>query len=278
MHHQLLHYQFIIIWLIIPLFIDCVPIDNTNNNQTQQEQHSEDKRTNPVPDQPANNYNPDRNGQIKTDETLNLSPPPSSSPARILIPTHHHNNPVNSNNNQRQSRCLVEAILYSRSLKDDGHGHSKPVTFKSKSVRADSSDDDEDGVIKTRIQRSRNGRSLAYLTFGQPPSHAGNLAFVAFEPDASGKVIFPAGPFAQYRPTLFTINGFKVWGQGTESKFGPILEYFVQRVQSYYSIYKYEDLSRPGFDYIKPNPKPGDNADYIGAIQADVALPQMVLN
>jgi hypothetical protein len=36
----------------------------------------------------------------------------------------------------------------------------------------------------------------------------------------------------------------KVWGDGTESKFPPFLEHLLQRVQFYYSIFKYDDLSR----------------------------------
>lgn len=39
----------------------------------------------------------------------------------------------------------------------------------------------------------------------------------------------------------------KIYGEGTESKFPPFLEHFVQRIQHYFSVYKYEDLSRPAF-------------------------------
>lgn len=274
MRHHWLHHQFVIIWLSALLLIDCVPIDNAINYQAQHEHNPSinDVSLNP----PSNNYNDDRNGKIKT-KTFDLSSPLSS--ARILITTHHHHNPVSSNDNPRQSRCLVEAILYSRSLKDDGHGHNKPVTFNSESFQLDGSSDH--GVIKSRMQRSpgRDRRALAYYTLGQSPSHADNLAFIGVVPDADGKIYFPAGPFAQYRPpTLFTLNGFKVWGPGTESKFGPVLEYFVQRIQSYYSVYKYEDLSRPGFDYIKPKPKPGDIADNLEAIPAELPLTGMVIN
>lgn len=38
----------------------------------------------------------------------------------------------------------------------------------------------------------------------------------------------------------------RIWAIGSVAKFPPVLEHFLQRVQSYYSIYKYEDLSRPG--------------------------------
>lgn len=40
----------------------------------------------------------------------------------------------------------------------------------------------------------------------------------------------------------------KIWGQGTESKFSPFVEFWVQRLQRYYSNYVYEDLSRPAYD------------------------------
>lgn len=44
-----------------------------------------------------------------------------------------------------------------------------------------------------------------------------------------------------------TIETLKIYGEGTESKFPPLLEHFVQRIQHYFSVYKYEDLSRPAF-------------------------------
>lgn len=47
-------------------------------------------------------------------------------------------------------------------------------------------------------------------------------------------------------PQVILINGTtRIYGAGTESKFPPFLEFFVQRIQKYFSIYKYEDLSRP---------------------------------
>lgn len=44
-----------------------------------------------------------------------------------------------------------------------------------------------------------------------------------------------------------TLETWKIYGEGTESKFPPFLEHFVQRIQHYFSVYKYEDLSRPAF-------------------------------
>ncbi|XP_063698176.1 uncharacterized protein LOC134829109 [Culicoides brevitarsis] len=37
----------------------------------------------------------------------------------------------------------------------------------------------------------------------------------------------------------------KIYGDGTESKFPPVLEFVVQRIQSYFSVYAMEDTSRP---------------------------------
>lgn len=44
-----------------------------------------------------------------------------------------------------------------------------------------------------------------------------------------------------------TLDTLKIYGEGTEAKFPPFLEHFVQRIQHYFSVYKYEDLSRPAF-------------------------------
>lgn len=45
---------------------------------------------------------------------------------------------------------------------------------------------------------------------------------------------------------VIIINGpTRIYGDGIESKFPPFLEFFVQRIQKYFSVYKYEDLSRP---------------------------------
>ncbi len=49
------------------------------------------------------------------------------------------------------------------------------------------------------------------------------------------------------QPHLIIINHgpTRIYGAGTESKFPPFIEFFVQRIQKYFSVYKYEDLSRP---------------------------------
>lgn len=38
---------------------------------------------------------------------------------------------------------------------------------------------------------------------------------------------------------------FRIYGEGTESKFPPVLERVVQRIQNYFSVFKYQDTSRP---------------------------------
>lgn len=45
--------------------------------------------------------------------------------------------------------------------------------------------------------------------------------------------------------TFIPIGSVKIWGEGSESKFPPIFEFIVQRIQAYFSVYKYDDLSRP---------------------------------
>lgn len=50
----------------------------------------------------------------------------------------------------------------------------------------------------------------------------------------------------QFSPVIIKLNGpLRIWALGSVSKFPPFLEHFVQRIQSYFSIYKYQDLSRP---------------------------------
>lgn len=52
--------------------------------------------------------------------------------------------------------------------------------------------------------------------------------------------------FHHHQPQVIIINGpTRIYGAGTESKFPPFFEFFVQRIQKYFSVYKYEDLSRP---------------------------------
>jgi hypothetical protein len=54
-----------------------------------------------------------------------------------------------------------------------------------------------------------------------------------------------SGPLYSVKVSATNTQPLKVWGEGTESKFPPFLEAILERVQSYYSVFKYEDLSRP---------------------------------
>ncbi|EDS28201.1 conserved hypothetical protein [Culex quinquefasciatus] len=64
----------------------------------------------------------------------------------------------------------------------------------------------------------------------------------------------------QTTPTTFT-SVIKVWGEGSESKFGPVLEYVLQRIQTIFSVYKHEDQSRPGVPVANAITEPKSAAD-----------------
>lgn len=49
----------------------------------------------------------------------------------------------------------------------------------------------------------------------------------------------------------------KIYGDGTESKFPLFVEYFVQRIQNYFSTYVHEDMSRPASWDVKANATDG---------------------
>lgn len=59
-----------------------------------------------------------------------------------------------------------------------------------------------------------------------------------------------AAPFAAFYTPATAQTPLRIWAIGSVAKFPPFIEHFVQRVQSYYSVYKYEDLSRPGFHFM----------------------------
>lgn len=220
-------------------------------------------------------------------KTLNL---PSSSSSSQYI---HDDSNSHNKNARRHRRCLVEAVLYSRALKDkDSLRNKRKLILLSQSGDRSSPSAD----VRSRSKRSTDGRSITYFTFGNPhqpsfPFHPqpAELQIVEVAPESNGKVVYPSnGGYGFYRPILLTPSGIKVWGAGSESKFPPVLEYLVQRVQSYFSVYKYEDESRPGLDWVtKPEPKPGDKPE--GELEdvsiADnnlesnaVPLPEMILN
>lgn len=59
--------------------------------------------------------------------------------------------------------------------------------------------------------------------------------------------------------------------QSEISKFPPFMEFLIQRIQQYFSIYKYQDTSQPLFPYdiVYPEPSLADEAIPITAIQND---------
>ncbi|KAJ6640690.1 hypothetical protein Bhyg_05621 [Pseudolycoriella hygida] len=74
--------------------------------------------------------------------------------------------------------------------------------------------------------------------------------------------------YSDKKPQVIIINGpTRIYGAGTESKFPPFLEFFVQRIQKYFSVYKYEDLSRPGLPSQMP-PDPEYSATEDEAVEA----------
>lgn len=69
-------------------------------------------------------------------------------------------------------------------------------------------------------------------------------------------------------------NPIKIYGDGTESRFPLIVEYFVQRIQNYFSHYVYEDMSRPSSWDVKPNvsdSKPSSEKEPV-VVEEDVKL------
>lgn len=79
----------------------------------------------------------------------------------------------------------------------------------------------------------------------------------------------PISWMANFQPSnalvIADTHPLRIWAIGSISKFPEFIERFVQRIQSYYSIYKYHDLSRPA-SYAVINSqyhKPGDENDEI---------------
>lgn len=200
------------------------------------------------------NLTPPNNNENEAEETAAGA---LNSPRSPALPA---SEPVNVDERKdRENRCLVEVILNSRALSYD-----KLSGKKSKHIRE--TQETADNTERHASKGPRNGRVLTYLMLNQgnwlPLTYSykqlGNLNVVEIVPGVSEKVGVPTETMNHFRPMIiYTSNGLKVWGAGSEAKFPPILEYIVQRIQSYYSVYKYEDLSRPSFDWtFKPMPKP----------------------
>lgn len=155
----------------------------------------------------------------------------------------------------RHRRCLVEAVLYRRGFTSDGSMRKKNRSVATHiDVIAKSQED------HTPLKRAKRSTRTARPYFTTPTDHQVALLGLP-STQIDGKIIVPIGVFAQIRPYFYTADGLKVWGAGSEFKFPPLFEFLLQRVQSYYSIYKYEDLSRPGLEWadgLRPDPKPLD--------------------
>ncbi|XP_016985183.1 uncharacterized protein LOC108048803 [Drosophila rhopaloa] len=52
---------------------------------------------------------------------------------------------------------------------------------------------------------------------------------------------------------------FKIYGDGVEHKFPPILENIIQRIQTYFSVYRYTDTSKP-LQRIELTTKPAEES------------------
>lgn len=133
-------------------------------------------------------------------------------------------------NHRRRHRCLVEAVLYRRALTGDG-----TVRKKNRAVaRHIDATPSEPTAIRARVKRSER-TARPYFTF--PTDY---VAYVEVpNTHIAGKIVYPVGVFGAYRPYWLTDDGLKVWGAGSESKLPPLFEFLLQRVQSYYSVYKW---------------------------------------
>lgn len=84
----------------------------------------------------------------------------------------------------------------------------------------------------------------------------------------------PANWLATFQPSnAFIITEkapVRIWAIGSVSRFPPFIERFVQRIQSYYSTYKYQDLSRPAtLAIINPQYHQQENTGAIETIPFD---------
>lgn len=93
-----------------------------------------------------------------------------------------------------------------------------------------------------KLNNSESEKSVTVESIKKPSSDQGRQLNIPF-------MGVPANWLATFQPSNAVILTQKVplriWAIGSVSRFPSFLENFVQRVQSYYSIYKYHDLSRP---------------------------------
>lgn len=96
--------------------------------------------------------------------------------------------------------------------------------------------------------------SLDNLPIGQMP-------FVVVVPTSAPPVVPSADQKPPRRGWLSFLRPWnRIYGEGTESKFPPLLEGVLQRIQHYFSVYKYQDESRPQNVGQLPSSPAADNA------------------
>lgn len=97
----------------------------------------------------------------------------------------------------------------------------------------------------------RNGRQLS--SDGEPAtpssSTSSGTGFFSIIPISFDWRHTIAAPFAAIYAPATADRPLRIWAIGSVAKFPPFIEHFVQRIQAHYSVYKYEDLSRPGIHH-----------------------------
>lgn len=134
--------------------------------------------------------------------------------------------------------------------------HMKQFMENSNTVIVYVIEDDANSNSKRRVnagkQSERNGRQT-YPIVGldvEPttkPTTSSGTDFFSIIPIALDWRHTIATPFAAFYTPATAHSPLRIWAIGSVAKFPPFIEHFVQRIQAYYSVYKYEDLSRPGF-------------------------------
>lgn len=115
-------------------------------------------------------------------------------------------------------------------------------TLNSKLNGANAKNGTEKPVFNASESNNQNKESVTNATESEASSNQARQLTMPF-------MAVPANWMATFQPSNAVILAQKVplriWAIGSVSRFPSFLEKFVQRVQAYYSIYKYHDLSRP---------------------------------
>lgn len=118
-------------------------------------------------------------------------------------------------------------------------------------VESKNNDEPVNISIKNLRQRQRQAKQL-------------NMPFIPISMNWISNLRPQSGIVVSEKPPL------RIWAIGSVSKFPTFIENLVQRVQSYYSIYKYHDLSRPvAFSVIRPQYHQGDAIEELIEIETD---------